>query len=263
MNPAELIECNLRVAMRFFGSATPSARARDLTRTSVNYCGLDYGVFNIALLTSAVRSESELTAAISEAADYFRQCGVRWSFWLCEELLDARTRRRARATLAQFNQRPILAPPGMLAPSLEPPRNPLPPIECIPVRDAATRAEFAEITAATFDIPPGIAHAVYQSEPGWNGAYRGFVGRIDGRAAAIVAIVPSDGALGVYSLGTRAEFRRQGYGEALMRIALDEIRRETGALSGPVVLQSTPAGHDLYRRMGFRDAANFTVFLTG
>ena len=116
----------------------------------------------------------------------------------------------------------------------------------------------------TFDFVqlPGIAHAVYQSEPGWMGVYRGFVARAAGQAVAIVAIVASEGALGVYSLGTRPEFRRQGYGEALMRAALDQIRHETGAATAPVILQSTQAGYELYRRMGFRDVTRFTVFLT-
>jgi len=262
MTPAGLVESNLRIAMRFFGAATPTAEARDLSRTVVMYCGLDYGVFNIALLTEPVRSESELASAIAEAGDYFRQRGVRWSFWLCEDLLDSRTRRRVRSVFARFNQRPILAPPGMLAPELHAPAHPLPAIECLPVTDAATRADFASITAVTFDIPPGIAHAVYQSESGWHGAYRGFVARAAGQAVAIVAIVASEGALGVYSLGTRPEFRRKGYGEALMRAALDQIRRETGAAVAPVILQSTQAGYELYRRMGFRDVTRFTVFLT-
>ena len=31
---------------------------------------------------------------------------------------------------------------------------------------------------------------------------------------------------------------------------------------GPIVLESTDAGYPLYRRLGFQDIGNFTVYLT-
>jgi len=112
----------------------------------------------------------------------------------------------------------------------------------------------------TFDIPYTIAQTVYTREQAWSGDYRGFVGLVDGRPVAIAAIVIAAGAIGVYSLGTLPAFRRQGYGEALLRIAATETQRRTGLQK--FVLQSTEAGYSLYRRMGFEDAAKFAVYLT-
>jgi len=51
-----------------------------------------------------------------------------------------------------------------------------------------------------------------------------------------------------------------GYGEAIMRAAVAEMQRRTGLER--IVLQSTEAGYALYRRMGFRDATRFSVYLT-
>jgi GNAT superfamily N-acetyltransferase len=257
MNPVSIVEANLRTAMRFFGMATANAAIHELDRSVAMYCGLDYGVFNLALLTRPAGDDAELKAAIEEAARYFQRKAARWSFWLCEDLLDPRTCRHARRIFAEYGQRPILHPPGMLAERLAPPVRALPALECRAVADAATRAAFAEITTVTFEIPPAIARAVYQSELGWRGDYRGFVGLVGGRPVAIAAIVESAGAWGVYSVGTLPEFRRKGYGEALMRAAL----AASGGEGGPVILQSTQAGYDLYRRMGFRDVARFTVYL--
>jgi GNAT superfamily N-acetyltransferase len=257
MNPVSIVEANLRTAMRFFGMATANAAVQEMDRTVAMFCGLDYGVFNLALLTRPAVSDADLKAAIEEAGRYFQSKAVRWSFWLCEDLLDSRTRRHARQIFAEYGQRPILHPPGMLAERLAPPAHALPALECRPVTDAAMRSAFAEITTVTFEIPPGIARAVYESELGWRGDYRGFVGLAGGRPVAIAAIVESAGAWGVYSVGTLPEFRRRGYGEALMRAALATC----GGEAGPVILQSTQAGYDLYRRMGLRDAARFTVYL--
>ena len=57
----------------------------------------------------------------------------RWSLWVCEDLLDQATRRRARQTLADFGLRAISHPPGMIATELTPTAASLPPVEVRPV----------------------------------------------------------------------------------------------------------------------------------
>lgn len=254
-----IIEENLRAAMRFFGEASGSGEVCSLDGSVAMFSGLDYGVFNIALLTRPA-ADGELEKRLADLARYFRERTLRWSFWLCGDLLDAAARKRERHTFSTFGMRAISEPPGMLAPALLPPVRPLPAIECHPVRDAAARAVFAEITAVSFDIPYTVAHTVYSREEAWRGDYQGFVGMLDGRAVAIVAIVPTAEALGVYSLATMPSLRRQGYGEALLRAAAAEMQRRTGV--SRLVLQSTDAGYAMYRRMGFRDVTKFTVYLT-
>jgi GNAT superfamily N-acetyltransferase len=260
LNPVSIVEENLRSAMRFFGEATGNGEVRDDPGIVIINCGRDYGVFNIALLTAPAHDETELVERIEAAARYFRARAYRWSLWLCEDLIDTAARRRARQIFTRFGMRPISAPPGMLAEQLRNPGRPLPAIECVPVKDVVMREAFAEITAATFEIPLAIAREVYTPEQAWHGAYQGFVGIVNGRPQAIVAIAATAGALGVYSLGTRPESRRKGYGEALMRAALQMSRGRTA--TDRTILQSTEAGYSLYRRMGFRDVTRFTVYLT-
>ena len=77
---------------------------------------------------------------------------------------------------------------------------------------------------------------------------------------AICAIVAAADVLGVYSLATHPNYRRLGYGEATVRTVVAEMQRRTGIER--VILQSTEAGYGLYRRLGFRDATRFTVYLT-
>jgi GNAT superfamily N-acetyltransferase len=261
MNDFLTVEENLRCAMRFFGQATGSGDIQSLDGAVAIFSGLDYGVFNIALLTRRVGGEDgSLEARLLEIANYFRKRTLRWSVWLCEDLLEAQARRRERQVFLDCGMRGISHPPGMLATALLPPVRPLPAIECCPVSTGPMRRAFAEITSMTFDIPYTIAQAVYTREQAWNGEYQGFVGLAGGRPVSIAAMVVAAGAIGVYSLGTLPMFRRQGYGEALLRIAAGETKRRTGLEK--FVLQSTEAGYSLYRRMGFQDAAKFTVYLT-
>lgn len=245
--------------MRFFGEASGSGEVRPLNGSVVMYSGLDYGVFNIALLT-APAVDGQLESRLRDVARFFRERTLRWSFWLCEDLLDDESRPHARQTFGTFGMRPISNPPGMLAPSLLEPAHELPPIELRRVEDKETRGSFAEITSVCFDIPYLVARAVYSREQAWNTGYEGFIGYADGKAVAIVALVAAADAIGVYSLATLPSFRRRGYGEALLRAAGAEMSRRTGLSS--FVLQSTEAGYELYKRMGFRDVTRFAVYLT-
>jgi ribosomal protein S18 acetylase RimI-like enzyme len=253
------IEENLRTAMRFFGEASGSGEICSLDGSVAIFSGLDYGVFNIALLTSPA-SEVELETRLTALTRYFGQRTLRWSFWLCRDLIDPAAQRREKQIFSKFGMRAISNPPGMLAEVLKPPARPLPAIDFRPVTDEQTRAAFTEITSVSFDIPYAVAHTVYSREESWKGAYQGFVAFVDGQSVAIAAMVVAGGAAGVYSLATLPLYRRHGYGEALLRAAAAEVRRRTGV--DTLVLQSTDAGYDLYRRMGFRDVTQFVVYLT-
>jgi GNAT superfamily N-acetyltransferase len=255
-----IVEENLRCAMRFFGYATGTGEIASLPGSLAMYSGLDYGVFNIAMMEGRVTHAGlTLEQRLVEIAHYFKYKSPRWSLWVCEDLLDHTTRRRARQTLGDFGLRAISHPPGMIATELTPAGS-LPPVDVQPVSDATSQKAFTEITSICFEIPFGISQAVYGQEHAWHGDYHGFVGRAEGRVISICAVVAGGDALGVYSLATHPAYRRLGYGEATMRAAVDEMQRRTGIER--LVLQSTEAGYPLYRRMGFRDATRFTVYLT-
>ena len=256
-----IIEQNLRSAMRFFGQATGTGVIRPLDGAEMVYSGLDYGVFNIAFLTSQLTSRRDLAMVLANCGRAFREHKVRWSFWLCEDFLDPATLRYSRDIVLGAGLRPISHAPGMMTFAFAPPARRLPEIECRPVADAPSRAAFAELTSVCFDIPYSVARAVYQPEQAWLGDYQGFVGFAGGRAVSIVALVRAANALGIYSLATLPEFRRCGYGEALLRAAVPRFLGD-GGLPQPLVLESTEAGYSLYRRLGFRDVTRFSVYLT-
>jgi GNAT superfamily N-acetyltransferase len=260
MRDFRVIDDNLRAAMRFFGEATGTGEIHVAEGAQMIYSGLDYGVFNIGFLNENATTERSLAAVLATCGRFYRERRSRWSFWLCDGLLDSSVRRRSREIFNEAGLRPISQAPGMIAATLSPPQRPLAAIECRPVTDLAMRAAFTELTTVCFDIPPSVAQSVYAPEGAWRGAYRGFVGLAGGRPVAMVALVRAAGVLGVYSLGTLPEYRRLGYGEALLRAASAQMQHANG--TEPLVLESTEAGYRLYRRLGFRDTTKFTVYLT-
>ena len=113
--------------------------------------------------------------------------------------------------------------------------------------------------AIAFHLPFEIAQAIYGTERFWQGDYRGWIGYRDGRPVATAATLAAGGAIGLYSVATLPEHRRQGCAEAIARHALAQASAESG--EGPYVLQSTPAGYALYEQMGYRAAGHFTIYV--
>jgi ribosomal protein S18 acetylase RimI-like enzyme len=258
MNELRLVDENLRAAMGFFAGATGSGHVETFDSSFAIHSGLDYGVFNIALLTQPIRPGPRgLEGQLADCARFYQSRSSRWSFWLCEEYLDSRTRRQSKQIFHAANLREISRAPALIASALSPVERKLPTLECVAVTDAASRAAFGELTAVCFDIPFPITKSVYLPERAWQGVYRGFVGLVDGKAVSMVATVVYNGAIGIYSLGTLPAFRNRGYGEALLRAAV-----RTCPAGLPLVLESTAAGYQLYRRLGFREVGKFTVYLT-
>jgi ribosomal protein S18 acetylase RimI-like enzyme len=132
-------------------------------------------------------------------------------------------------------------------------------MECRVVEDADTRMDFAHLTTLSFDIPFATSKAIYERPEAWQGDYVGYVGYVNRRAVCTVALVVSDEAIGVYSVSTLPEYRRRGHAEALMRRVLKDAQQVSGLER--TILQSTRAGHEMYRRMGYRDITNYSVHI--
>lgn len=256
MKAWEYINQNLNEALRFFGQATGRGEVRDLEESLAIFSGIEYGVFNIALLNFASK---HWTRGVESSADYFRPQARRWSVWLCENALDFDALRQVRAALEKQHMAEISRAPGMVLTEFDPPRRELPAIKPVPVDSAKLREAFGGLAAVCFDIPAGVSREVYHPARAWNGSYRGFVGMVAGRPVGIVALVRTGGTLGVYSLGIDPESRGLGYGEALLREAVALERAEGGVER--VVLQSSEIAHSLYKHMGFIEAAQFSVHL--
>ncbi len=258
---ARTITDNLAEAMRFFGRARDNAEVLDFPGASVVYCGLNYAAFNAAVMTGALNGDTvELARRITAPAVHFESRRLRWSYWYCDDLVGKPLIRQARHLLEKHHLGELTQAPGMIADQINPPTRILPPIEIRQVEDETTRFAFAHITSVSFDVPWNICKEVYGNERAWKGSFQGYLAYLNGDAIASTAVVMAAGVAGVYSVGTLPGRRRHGYAEALMRGTLERVRRRSGVER--TILQSTRAGLNMYLRMGYRKATNFTVYIT-
>lgn len=256
-----LIEENLRRAMEFYGRSRQGGEIRHIGGVELICSGTNMAMFNPALLTEPVTGgDSELDRRIAVAAVHFGQLGVRWSWWLCEDMLSRSVRRVAPDVFARRGMRRVVMVPGMIAARLLPPIRPLPELECRPVVDAATRQVFGQLTAVSFGLPYSSAGDIYEPEDPWRGDFLGFVGYVAGEPVCTAGTIVTQDVVGFYSIGTLPQHRRRGYAEALMRRAYD-ITCE-GRNIHRAVLQSTAAGERLYHQMGFRAVTKFSIYVS-
>ncbi len=255
----EAIAGNLRESFRVIAASRGAGELRELNGVSIASAGVTFQMFNAAFLSGPVNGNAELSQRILLPMVHFNARGQEWAYWVCEDFLDAAARRRSRQTFEKHGLRHSVDLPGMAADRLLPPARPLPELEVRRVRDTNTRDAFCGIGSLCFHVPPAWFREVFDSETVWD-RFAGYVGFVDGEPVSTTAVVIGHEAIGVYNVATIPGFQRRGFGETVMRHAVEEARREHGIER--LILQSTPAGYRLYQRMGFQVATSVAVYST-
>ncbi len=255
-----IVERNLRAAMSCFARSKRIGEAVELPGLQLVYSGIPHGVFNAAMLTEPVLALSDLRRRLDRAQDHYRRRGQAWSLWLCEEWLDAELRSPAVHLIQDFDLQYSSNPPGMLAPQLRPLSRRLPSLDIRSIGDCTTRLDFCQVMSLAFEGPFAVLLEAYQEDQFWNADFEGWIGYRDGRAIATACTVTAAGSIGLYAVATIPEKQGSGYGEMMVRHAIAAALDRYGPQ--PLVLQSSLAGMPLYRRLGYRPAADFTIYVS-
>ena len=248
---------NLRESFRVIAASRSAGELRELNGVSIASAGVTFQMFNTAFLSGPVANETELKQRIRLPVEHFNQRGQEWAYWVCEDWIQQPARRRSRRWFEHYGLRLATEIPGMVTDCLLPPERPLPPIEVRRVGDAATWDAFCSIGSVCFHVPITWFREVFDSAQVWE-RFVSFVGYADEEPVSTTSIVCGGGVTGVYNVATLPGSQRRGFGEAVMRHALAEVRKERAVER--VILQSTPAGLGLYERMGFRKVARVAVY---
>ncbi len=248
---------NLRESFRVIAASRGPGEIRELHGVSIAAAGVTFQMFNAAFLSGPVSTEAELSQRIMLPALHFDIRGLEWAYWVCEDFLEPRARRRSRQVFERHGLRHSVDLPGMIAERILPPVKPLPHLEIRRVCDAVTRDAFCNIGSTCFHVPITWFREVFDCDSVWE-EFAGYVGYVDSEPVSTTAIVVGGGAIGVYNVATVPGRQRRGYGEAVMREALADTQRRKGIEK--VILQSTPAGLHMYERMGFRTITRVAVY---
>lgn len=131
-------------------------------------------------------------------------------------------------------------------------------IDIRPVTDEAALAQLVELVAASFEFPPDVLSQVFTPRLLDNASWHGYLAYVEGAPAATSTLFVNDRVAGIYYVGTLAQCRKRGFGEAMTRHAVLQ-----GASAGcdMASLQASPMGLPVYERMGFLQVGYYRSYI--
>lgn len=210
-------------------------------------------ISNAAFRTGDVSAEELLTRAQS----FFGARDRGFSAWMRTGAPDDDIAEAARSAGLE----PVFEMPEMVL-EKRPGERPLPPgVELRRVESAADAASFWQIATSAYadnGFPPEI-FAYYEDHAGLvAGNAATFLTELDGKPVAIAMTIVSHGVAGIYWVGTLAEARGRGIGEAVTAAAVNAGLDLGGEIAS---LQASPMGEPVYRRLGFETIYRYRLLM--
>jgi GNAT superfamily N-acetyltransferase len=220
------------------------------------FSGVPIAFFNVALVTGRHVSGEALSASGRQACAWASKRGVPWLFVTTQESLAGGT--DAAAALEPCGLTPLLPLTGMIAADVAPPAR-------VPLELQLTRPQDDHACSQVVDVN-GLAYAM-DLEAGkatigtgsfWSNHFPA-LGLVDGTPVSSAAVFMVDGYRYVALVATDPARQRRGYGDVVMRHALELAAQVHGR--APTTLHATEAGRPIYERMGYAAIAAHTAFI--
>lgn len=246
---------------KLIGKPFPQVDGTDWPGLAISWPATDFPFYNAVFLREHVTDARVLRNRVQEAVAYMRGRPNGGLFVVCLDNVGGDARESLDTILAQakFIQAiPMTGMAGDILP-IEAPVHPALRFERI--GNDATIRDFAELNCVSYDVPLEAGLSLVKEHTLWRQHAHGFVAYEGDKAVSTATAIVNEGCIFLFLVATLAEVRRKGYGEAVVRQALQSAHKATGIRR--TVLHATEAGYPVYLRLGYRPTGKFMGCMLG
>ena len=240
---------------RLFARPFPQADLSDKPGLAVSWPGTHFPFYNIVFLTEELKDQDVLRDRMREAATHLRTSQVSGLFLVCLDRLSGAAEHNFGSILAQEKLVPAIPMTGMAGDILPLAGAPHPDLRFVRISDNNTIRIFAEINCAAYGIPAETALSLVDEHTFWKEQAYGFLACVGDEPVATATAIINENCIFLFLVATMPEAQRKGYGNAVVRHALNTAYAATGIKRS--VLHATEAGYPVYLRLGYHPTGKF------
>jgi GNAT superfamily N-acetyltransferase len=237
----------------------PAGRPIGQAWTSGELANTHFPFYNMLFLTDELTDADVLRDGVREAAMYMRTHQASGMFIVCLDHLSGAAEDSLPSTMARDNLVPAMPATGM-AGNILPLEGPVhPELRFVRISDDKTIQTFAEINCAAYNLPVETALSLVKEHTLWKEHAYGFIAYVGNEPMATATAMVNEGCLFLFLVATMPNAQRKGYGDAVVRHALNTAYEANGINRS--VLHATEAGYPVYMRLGYHRTSKFMGYM--
>ena len=255
--PTEALESNAVFisVWRKFAESFQNADIATRDGLAIGWPDVPLTMYNIIFLARNVEDAGTLKARVHEATSFARTKRQAGLVTVCHELLEGQTRFALDDIFESEGYMPALTLTGMAGNilPLAAPGHPDLRIE----RAEDNGVTVTDINCLAYGLAVETGRASLLRKSFWQNAFS-YVAFIGDRPVATATVIVQRECLYLALVATVPEAQGKGYGQAVVRHAMQRAHEATGLTR--TILHATQAGYPLYDGLGYRSAAHFTGY---
>jgi GNAT superfamily N-acetyltransferase len=255
-DPIDLSIQLFRESWRLMFADRPGAMAASGDGVDYVFSGLPIAFFNIAFMTARGDSAEALQARGRAACAWAAGKGLPWLLLVTHEALAPGV--DPAAALDGAGLAPMLPLTGMMARRIGPGRAAPAGLQLQVPEDDLGCSAMLDINSAAYGMSLDAGKSALGRHAFW-ASHAPALGLVGGKPVSCAAVIMTAGYRYVALVATDPPYQKRGYGEAVMRHALDAAVQSHG--DKPTFLHATDAGRPIYARMGYETVSTHTVFI--
>jgi GNAT superfamily N-acetyltransferase len=246
---------------RLIGKPFPQVDATNKPGLAISWPNTQFPFYNSVFLTEELTDVQVLQERVQQAAAYMRVRPYGGLFVVCLDNVSGSAKEKLAAILAQakFVQAiPMTGMAGDILPMKAPGHSVL---RFVRISDNSTIQAFAELNCAAYGVSIETGRSLLKEHTLWHEHAYGFVAYEGDKPVSTATAIINEGCLFLFLVATMPEARCKGYGEAVVRHALQTAHKATGI--SRTVLHAAEAGYPLYLRLGYHPTVKFIGCMLG